>query len=190
MFIDYLSEQFRERAYADPKFRDAVNIVSMNSRGRVWVIGGFLYKTLIRAVHGTEVASKDFDFVVERARERLKLPDGWTSRTNRFGNPELSAAENQVDLVPLDNILYLRKMNLAPSIRNYLASVNFDIFALAFDLRDEAIVDGGGVSALERKVLRVHNLVMAEISAEIYGKSVNEMISSRAREIGFDAELV
>ena len=177
-------------AYADEKFREAVGVVSVNSRGKIWLIGGFLYKTLIKEVYGTEIQCKDFDFIVERTRGRLDLPEGWKSRTNRFGNPELSSKDNCVDLIPLSNLLYLRKKKIEPSIDNLLASVNFSVFALAFYLREEKIIDGGGVSALEEKVVRVHNLEAAKLSSEIYSTPINDMLRLRAEELRFTAELV
>jgi len=188
--LEYFEKSFMEEAYPDEKFREALGIVSANSRGRIWLIGGFLYKTLIKARHGTDVPNKDFDFIVERARGKLDLPGGWTTRTNRFGNPELSSKDNLVDLIPLDNLLYLRRKRMEPSISNYLASVNFSVFALAFDMREERIIEGGGVSALEEKVVRVHNLEAAKMSAEIYNTSINEMLRIRAEELGFTAEFI
>jgi len=188
--LECLGEGFMEDAYADEKFREALGIVGANSRGRIWLIGGFLYKTLIKKMYGTDVPSKDFDFIVERTREKLELPEGWKSRTNRFGNPELSSEDNMVDLIPLDNLLYLRKKNIEPSIDNLLASVNFSVFALAFDLKEEKIIDGGGVSALEEKVVRVHNLEAAKLSSEIYSTPINDMLRLRAEELRFTAELV
>jgi len=188
--LDYLGEGFMEDAYADEKFREALGIVGANSRGMIWLIGGFLYKTLIKKMYGTDIPSKDFDFIIERARGKLDLPERWKSRKNRFGNPELSSDDNRVDFIPLDNLLYLRRKRMKPSISNYLASVNFSVFALAFNLREEKIIDGGGVSALEKKVVRVHNLEAAKMSAEIYNTPINEMLRLRAEELRFTAELV
>ena len=188
--LEYFEKSFMGEAYSNERFREALSVVSANSRGRIWLIGGFLYKTLIKARHGTDIPSKDFDFIVERARGKLNLPEGWTARTNRFGNPELSSKDNMVDLIPLDNLLYLRKNKMEPSISNYLASVNFSVFALAFDMREEKIIEGGGVSALEEKVVRVHNLEAANISADMYNTLINEMLRIRAEELRFTAEFI
>lgn len=187
--LDFLSEDFARKAYADPRFREAIDIASQNSRGRIWLIGGFLYKSLIKTVYGFDVPAKDFDFVVENVRGKLDLPEGWTSRTNRFGNPELNGTA-QIDLIPLGNILYLRKKGLDPTIANYISSVNLNICAMAFDLRNEEIINGGGIEALEEMVIGVHNLEMAEISAKMYNTGVNEMIRKKAGELHFQARLI
>jgi len=188
--LEYLEESFIDEAYPNERFREALGIVNANSRGKIWLIGGFLYKTLIKKIYGTDIPYKDFDFIVERGRGKLELPEGWSYRINRFGNPELSSEDNCVDLIPLENILYLRKKGIKPSMDNLLASVNFSVFALAFDLREEKVIDGGGVSALEEKVVRVHNLEAAMLSAEIYRTPINEMLRIRAEELGFTAEFV
>ncbi|MFH1711245.1 MAG: hypothetical protein ABH840_02960 [Nanoarchaeota archaeon] len=187
--LNCLGESFMREAYSDERFREALGIVSANSRGKIWLIGGFLYKTLIKIMHETEITCKDFDFIVERGR-RLDLPEGWKSRTNRFGNPELRSENNCVDFIPLDNLLYLRGKRMEPNITNYLASVNFSVFALAYDLREEKIIDGGAIAALEMKVVGVHNPEAAKFSAGVYNKTINEMLRTRAVELGFRAEFV
>ncbi len=185
-----LTETFVEGAYADERFRQAAGVVWQNSRGRIWIIGGYLYKNLIRAMHGNAVPAKDYDFVVEFPRKNIHLPDGWRMKENRFGNFKFWNGKCEIDFIALEKILSITQRNLPPTIENYIGGVNFNVFALAYDLHDERIIDGGGLEALSSKVVRVHNPEMAGIAAGIYGTNVNDMMMLKAEEIGFAFEEV
>ncbi len=102
-----LIEIVKKRVLLDENFQEALEITRVNSSGKIWLIGGFLYKNLVEELYGTcKKHTKDFDLIVERANESIILPAGWKSETNTFGNPKLFNGGSEIDFIPLKDIYF------------------------------------------------------------------------------------
>ena len=80
-----LSKKFSKYIEHEENYKTVYNIVRQNSKGKVWLIGGGLSRNLNQLIHGTPQRSFDFDFIVEKGVEKIKLPKGWISRKNKSG---------------------------------------------------------------------------------------------------------
>jgi len=179
----------KDKILSDNDFKEALEITRRNSSGKIWLIGGFLYKNLVDGLYGTcKKPAKDFDLIVERTNKQLILPDGWKRVTNTFGNPKLFNEENEIDFIPLKNIYYIKKNKLEPTINNYFKSVPFNIHYLIYDIFADGLSGKIGVRALEEKTVAVHNLEMAKYGAKKYHTTINKMIREKAEALGFKAE--
>jgi len=185
-----LSEIFSEITKDDESFWQAVDIARKNSSGKMWLIGGYLYKNLAHYLYGSKRSTKDFDLVVERANEDLVLSRGWHFTTNRFDNPKFSNGKLEFDFIPLEKIYYIVANGLEPSIENYFDGAPLNIHCFAYDIDERKVFGEVGVRALEERVVKVHNLNMLKYGAEKYNMTVNEMIKEKAEELGFKAEFV
>jgi len=188
MTAEQLTEILQRRF--TPDFREQLEIVRRNSRGKIWVIGGFVYKTLASELYGREIKTKDVDFLVENPNPEIVLPEGWKITLNHFGNPKFIPPDGKEkpDFVPLARVYSILKRRLPPEIENYLSGTPLNVQSIAYEV-DGRIIGDAGISALEKRVVAVHNLDMAkDVAYWIYNKTVNDIIKKAADELGFQAE--
>ena len=173
----------------DEQAQQAIEIVRKNSQGRIWIIGGFVYRTLARKLYGgIEKPVKDYDFIVEQPNPAIELPDGWKRTLNHFGNPKF-VGDFQIDFVPLRMVYSILKRGVPATIENYLNGTPLNVESIAYDVAGERVIGDTGISALERRVVAVNNPDMAkDVAYWIFLKSVNEIIRKKAEELGFQAE--
>ena|SRR3989338_6044824 len=94
-----LSTLFTQVADWSSEYSTALCILQQSSRGRIWVVGGFVYRTLARELYGTPMPACDFDFMVEEMEPALRLPGGWTETRNSHGNQKI-VGPSIIDLIP------------------------------------------------------------------------------------------
>ncbi len=179
-----LSSLFTEFADSSSLFHEAKQVVYQNSRGKVWLVGGFLYRHLAHLLHNSPPPDCDLDFIVTEREPMLKLPSDWREEHNSFGNPRLVSSKCRIDLIPLNNIYSILQRGLSPTINNYFYGVPLTIQAMAYDLQEQNIL-GDGFWALYQKIVGVHNLKFAEDLATKQGKSVEELVKEKAESLGF-----
>jgi len=185
---EQLTEIFKEVIH-NKQAQQAIEIVRRNSQGKIWIIGGFVYKSLARKLYGKpEAQSKDYDFIVEQPNSEIVLPEGWKRKLNHFGNPKF-VGDFQIDFVPLRMVYSILRRKIPATIDNYLNGTPLNIQSIAYD-SEGRIIGEVGISALERRVVAVNNLDMAKDIAWVFCKSVNDIIRKKAEELGFDAEYV
>lgn len=174
----------------DKDFQEALDIARANSSGKIWLIGGFLYKNLAHSLYGSKKSTKDFDLIVEKANSRLVLPENWIAKENHFSSPKFISGGKQIDFIPLSNIYYIKTKSLVPCINNYLEAGGLNIHCLAYDILEKKVLGSIGIKALEQRIISVYNLEMLEHQARIYGKIPNEIIKTKAEELGFEAQFI
>lgn len=179
-----------ESIISDKDFHEAFDITRENSSGSIWLIGGFLYKNIANALYGSNKSTKDFDFIVEKEKNNLILPEGWKITKNHFDNPKFTNREKQIDFIPLDKIYYIKANNLTPSIDNFLEGGGLNIHCIAYDILKKELLGKAGIKALEERTISAYNLKMLEHARELYGKTPNEQIKKKAEELGFGFQLV
>src|SRR5260221_3339382 len=71
----------------NPSFAEVLHLVKKNSEGKIWLLGGFLYRNLNRELHRPyeQIYTADIDFVVEKRNDYLKNISGWQIYTNSYG---------------------------------------------------------------------------------------------------------
>ncbi|HII15229.1 MAG TPA: hypothetical protein HA362_02855, partial [Nanoarchaeota archaeon] len=78
-------------------FDEGLDIAKANSSGRMWLVGGAVYRSIANRLYGTPLPDKtDLDFAVESAAEEFKLPGGWELKTTRLGGPRFVNGKRQI----------------------------------------------------------------------------------------------
>lgn len=183
--VDYLTESLLTSLNRDDLFNTALDITRGNSYGKLWLIGGYLYKTLIRNLYGLSVFEADFDFLVESPSSGVVVPDDWKIMRNKFGNPEFVKGNITIDFVPLKTFYSICMYRLEPTIENYLNTVPLTVQSIAFEVNDRMLIGDVGISAIRSKTVGANDLNLLEIAANMKGISVNDLIRNKAETLGF-----
>jgi hypothetical protein len=179
----------------DKDFQKALKLTKANSSGKIWLIGGFLYKNLAHSLYGSRKSTKDFDLIVEYPNDKIILPDDWKITKNHFNNNKLISNQMQIDFIPLTDLAlpknpYSYEKNPIPSINHFLESGGLNIHCIAYDIFDKKIIGDVGIKALEEKIISAYNLEMLEYGPKKYEKTPNDIIKKKAEELGFEYKLV
>lgn len=167
-------------------FEEGLSIVKSNSTARIWLIGGAVYRSIIEQLYGTPIPEKtDLDFIVERAAERIELPESWEEKRTRFGSPRFVSGKKQIDFVLLQNIDMIGYRNIEHSIENYLAVTSLNVQSIAYDVYGSKVIGEKGMDAIMRKVVEANDLEVAEYTASMAGRTADAMIQKKAASLGF-----
>lgn len=180
-----ITEIFLSGAKDREEFPEALEIVKNNSSGNIWLIGGFVYRTIASQLYGLPKPEVDLDFVVEYPVSYFNLPSGWKVDRNRFGNPKLVNGKKQIDFVPLKNIYSIIQRQLEATIENYLTGVPLTVQSIAYDLTKNKVIGEIGITALQRKIVKVNDIYFAKYAAKKKNKSLQSMIQEKAEGLGF-----
>lgn len=167
------------------EFVEALDIVKKNSSGKIWLIGGFVYRTIASQLYGLKKFDADLDFIIENPVNDFDLPSGWKIDVNRFGNIKLVNGNKHIDYVPLNNIHSIIQRKIEPTIENFLVCVPLTIQSIVYDIDDNKIIGEIGMSAIQKRVIEVNDLSFAEYAAKNKNKSLREMIQEKADSLGF-----
>lgn len=66
-------------------FLEVLELARQNSEGKIWLMGGFLYKNIAAALYGGETYTNDIDLIVEKRNKVLKQVTNWSIETNSYG---------------------------------------------------------------------------------------------------------
>ena len=179
------TELFLKGTRDSEDFYEAMAIARRNSSGRIWLIGGFVFRTIASQLYGVPMPKVDLDLLIERPAYGFNLPGGWAERKNRFGNPKLIGKNKEIDYVPLGNVHTLLVRKLGPTIENFLSVVPLTIHDLVFDVYSNEIIGTRGMDAIRRKVVEVADRDSAEYSAAMKGQTLKDMIKEKADSLGF-----
>ena len=166
--------------------KEILKIVKANSEGKIWLIGGFLYRGIVYEMYGGELPSPDFDFIVEKRKERLNLPSNWTALNNKYGNPKFRNSKDSVDFVPLDTVLSLKLRKFEPTIENYLSGTPLTIQSIAYDCIRKQVMGEVGAGAILNKTVGSNYIRSAEHEAKLKNITVNDLILKKAGSLKFE----
>lgn len=177
------------------EFHEAHDIARRNSRGRIWLIGGFLYRNVIKAIYegikGPELI--DIDFLMENTTKEkdVYVPSGWNLKVSEhYGNNYLMREDGKVriDLNFLPSFHPIISRKLRPRLIHFFTTTPLDIQSIAYDLTDKKIGITGerGIKAIKRRVVRINNLEEAKfVAREIMGITIEDLVKRKAEELGF-----
>jgi hypothetical protein len=165
-------------------FSEALSIIKENSSGGIWLIGGFVYRSIVNELYGIPNPKVDYDFIVENPTE-IKLPLNWKHIKNKFNNPKFTNGIYEIDCVPLRNIHSIIRRKLEPSINNYLTGTPLNIQSIAYDCINKKIIGDIGIDAIERKAVAINNLKEAKHYAQIKKISLEDFIKEKAESLRF-----
>jgi len=180
-----LAEKFSKFIEKDSKFKEVLEIISENSLGNNWLIGGALYQNLAYLLYGTKHDVVDFDFIIEKPVENIILPKGWEFKLNSFGNPKLIGKNTKIDYVPLNSIVHTIRNNLEATIENFLLRTPLTIHSIAYHLETQTIEGEAGLKALETKTVGSNDLEELRFHCQRYNITIEEAIKKEAEKLNF-----
>ncbi|HII14841.1 MAG TPA: hypothetical protein HA362_00850 [Nanoarchaeota archaeon] len=183
--MEELSALYTAVMYSSMGFISAKKIVLDNSSGKVWLIGGSVYRNIAHILYGADKPKVDFDFIIESPKENIILPKGWKLGKNHYGNPKFLGRRFSIDFVPLHNISSILRRKLAPSIKNYLTGTPLTVQSIAYDVKGGKLAGEIGLKAIAEKTIGINNKEQAQIYALKKGISIEEMVRRKSESLGF-----
>jgi len=180
-----LTNAFLSGAQKSNEFSEALDIISNNSSGNIWLIGGYVYRTIASELYGLKTPFVDLDFIVESPSSDFNLPKGWNVLYNRYDGPKLVNGSKEIDIVPLDDIHSIINRNLEPTIKNYLTGTPLTIQSIAYDILNNRVIGNIGINAIKEKTIGILNLHFALYASQKKGKSLDTYILDKAKDLKF-----
>ena len=173
----------------NPTYCEVLEIVKKNSEGKIWLVGGAIFRTLIKTLYGWQTVISDWDFIPEKITNPITLTDGWLDGKNKFGNPRVQKGGTVLDIIPLNNIVRLRVRNLEPTIENYLIRVPFTIQRLAYDVNEKILVRSAvGIERLLTKTVAINDQIESAYLTQRKNYKGSQLLVKIAEELGFEAK--
>jgi len=211
----YLTELFQSYSKKSEVFEESFELIKKISEGKVWLMGSFLYGNLTKLQYDnldiTKQFYRDIDFIVERLKKDINVKDiakGWEIHFTSYGSTSFVKSGRSVDLNCLLNFLPATISKLQnPGISDILDYAPLTIQSFAYDCDEKEIVSKqSGISALEKKIIRINNELGAVLGSyrklreenkndalykpteeEIINK-INSFLEIKAKELNFKHE--
>ncbi|PIN81013.1 hypothetical protein COV11_02830 [Candidatus Woesearchaeota archaeon CG10_big_fil_rev_8_21_14_0_10_30_7] len=179
-----LENVFNESVQNNDCFFQALDLVRLNAKGKIWLIGGFLYRSLASKLYDLPSPDCDLDFIVEEPAI-IYLSNGWVGTVNKYGNPKLNRENVSVDYVPLNTVQSIIKRDLSPTIENYLTGTPLTIQSIAYDVKERRIIGEQGIKSLLDRVVAINNVEQALIYSQRKNKSIDLILKEKADSLKF-----
>ncbi|MDD5699950.1 MAG: hypothetical protein PHH00_02025 [Candidatus Nanoarchaeia archaeon] len=185
-----LGEISRKFLRGNRQFYEAYDIVERNSKGDIWLIGGYLYGNLAKEIYGEMTVFTpgitDIDFLLEGQIRDFYMPLGWELKFTDYGNPYFVRGNERIDLNNLLTFSSILMRKLSPTLVHFLTGTPLNIQSIAYDCKTgEVIARKAGIDAINHRVLRINNHETARDEARRRGISIEEMLKTKADELGF-----
>ena len=185
--MDDITRAFLEGIKDYPELTEALDIVKPNYTGKIWLIGGTVYRTIVRQLYGGESRAVDVDFILEEINPKLVLPEGWTETRNRSGAQKLVNGSKSIDIPQLKELYSIKYRHLPPSIEHYLSGVPLTVQSIAYDFAENRVIGEKGIDALRRRVVEVNDHHFAQHCVTLKGTTIRDYITEKARDLEFTA---
>lgn len=185
--MENLEKLLESKLNQNTAYLEALKIVRENSQGKIWLIGSGVYKTLLNLLYNQSHPVKDWDFIVEKIKDPLKLESGWETEKNKHGNFKLKKDGLILDFISLDNIHNIKQRGLSPDINHYLTGTPLTIQSVVFDTEARKIIGEIGINSISKKVVDINNKDEYEYARSIYGDSYS--LESFTQKLFLETEL-
>ncbi len=169
-----------------------------NIEGRIWIIGGFVYRPIIEALYGEipKLSETDIDFLIQRgpASQDVYTPKekGWEIKRTESGYYYVINEEKKtrIDLNYLYNFPSILARNPHPRMGNFFGATPLNVQSIAYKLTGKrGIIGDIGIRAIRSKIVRVNNLEAVKFEANKRKETVEDLVIEKAKEINFDYDL-
>ncbi len=170
----------------DTLYQEANKLAGNNSSGNRWLIGGYLFRRLSNILYGTGNPNDgDIDILVNKLNKNITA-DGWDLQINRYGNPKFLKGDISVDLIPLNNVLHIKRSKAEPSIESFISCVPLTVQAIVYDIQNEKLFGDVGIQAIETRTVGVNNLDSLRSAARKKSMTLDEYINKYTKSLGFE----
>lgn len=185
------SEIYQKFAESDGRLNEAYEIARTNSKGNIWIIGGYVYRNLARMIYDEKnhysLENIDIDLLVEEPGKTFNLSEEWKVKWTPFSNLRFTKGRRKIDLNLLQSLqwLWARNLNRPHTIYDFLENTALNIQSIVFDFGKKEIEGDIGMQAIRMAKVFVNNHQSARFQAMTKGISIDELIMQKAHEIGF-----
>lgn len=174
----------RQAAECSKDYADACELASQVTKGKFYVVGSFVYKSIINAIYGGGVVINDIDLLVESLLPEV-CSAGWTRSGTKFTkngtrthnctrtrcrsdydgtihdhSNDVVFPGRSADMMPLQSIC--NKAQRGPSLENYLDTVPFTIQSIAYDPERHHVLGDVGINAIRSKTVGIQDIAAAK----------------------------
>lgn len=122
----------------------------------VFVVGGALRNLVTEMLHGTSPPTKDIDIFLGNCDSLPTLSP--VTVTNLGGIQWLPrTCPISFDICLLKNFVILQRFRMAPSLKNLMASIDFTMNALVYDVRRKRLLDGGATDDIGKHLMEFNS---------------------------------
>lgn len=173
----------------DENFIKAFAFANKHKKGKLYVIGGAVYKTIITQLHGISIQVKDYDFLADSFSEihEKDLPYLWKLGQTSFGSPHIYCGNAlKVDLISLEKYDPLYKREHPATADDFLSEVPLTIQSIAFDVKASKLIGKIGIDSIEKELVLVNNGEALNKYVAKKNFTAQDYIERKAKSIGFD----
>ncbi len=168
-----------------PNCIDILKLLDVNTRGKVYMLGGGVFRQITSKYWKEKIEYRDFDFVAPEVVEELTLPRGWVAQKNSYGAHKVFTGETTIDLWSHAQQYSIVSRGLPFTIEAVLQLTPLTIQSIAYDLQENSVKGGAGLDAIRSRTVGVNCLDQAKHYCSLKGFSVNEFIQQKAMALGF-----
>ncbi|MEK6890472.1 MAG: hypothetical protein AABX35_04775 [Nanoarchaeota archaeon] len=186
-----LTDMFLQLVSEDESFKLAQKTVrdSRNTAGPRYLVGSFIYKTLIRNLYKpTLERPKEINYVVDRHVQKhdMVIPDRWKIKGNDWGVPQLCTADRGVvTITTFNSFHFIRDGQSAQRIGSYFNNVPFNLNGIAFDLQSDRIIGKQAINGISEGIFRLSNPEAVKLYVRKNGiNNIDEYARYRAESFG------
>ena len=122
----------------------------------VFIVGGALRNLAMELLHGRAPPTEDIDIFLGNCDS---LPSLSPVTVKALGGIEWRprTCPLSFDICLLENFVILQAYRMAPSLENFLASIDFTMNTLIYDVRRVRLYDGGAIQDIKRRLMEFHS---------------------------------
>ncbi len=168
----------KEKLKQEP-FKEIIEIINQVADGDIFLVGGFIYRTLISNIYQRDAGKSDLDFVViGKIKEKELSRFEEHSKHNKYEGFRVSHRGLNIDICEMKSQYHIKKHNLQPTLKNYFDCVPLTIQAIAFDIKNNVILEQNAFDAIIRQEVIINNTL-------IDSDWLNKKATKKAEELGF-----
>ena len=201
-----LADRVLKKISSHEHYDEVMKVVRKNAYGKIFLVGGKVYRTAIEVMHNyyCQSESSDWDFLVLGDIKTIHIPQDWQTTSGyyekknsvriirRGKKTQLKRGpyryfgrlpDIKIDLISIKDIMKTAGESQRGNVKDYFRIVPLDIQALALDVEKKSLLGSKAVSAIKSRKVSVNNSIGA-----LPGLNISEYIQNKASSIAFMCE--
>lgn len=168
-----------------PFVNEVLEILLRNTTGKIWMLGGGVFRQLNNKHWGTNFPYRDLDFLAEETSKDLWLPSGWANFGNSYGSYKLRYRDFEMDLWSKEQQHSIVSRNLEFCIENVLKFTPLNVQSIAYDFQTQKVIGDTGLQAILDKIVKVNCQEQVEHYCGLKKITVQSFVEQKAAALGF-----
>lgn len=173
-----------------PNYLDIIKLLESNTSGKVYMLGGGVFRQIASKYWHVNIDYRDFDFVATEVVDDLVLPFGWVGQKNSYGAHKIFTGETSIDLWSHSQQHSIISRDIPFTIESVLQLTPLTIQSIAYDLQEGVVMGHAGLEAIRSRTVGVNCLDQAKHYCSLKGCTVNEFVQQKAAALNFRPILI